>query len=368
MEIDILNIDKTIREKWNVNESRINDINQKIHEMEEILQSKNLSVHVVNDLKENIQVLQKQKETEFHNDLYFYIMEVTPLLETYTKLISQPMKISFMSKKDQNHQELRSIVKQYLDIIKRYNIDYANLEYIVSTNNKTSLKKKECPVCRSQQIVYNELNNVEICESCGLQEEKICKTTCYKDNTRVNISNKYTYERRVHFKDCINQYQGKQNATIHPNVYRDIEKQLELHGLLKEGETKQERFAKVTKDHILVFLKETGHSKHYEDIVLIYHKLTGKKVDDISSIEDKLMEDFDQISNVYDQKFKFTGKIDRKSFINTQYVLFQLLRRHKYPGKRTDFNMLKTLDRKSFHDDVVKEIFEALDFNFTPIF
>ena len=34
-------------------------------------------------------------------------------------------------------------------------------------------------------------------------------------------------------------------------------------------------------------------------------------------------EDFDKISNLYDKKFKFTGKIDRKSFINTQYVLFQ---------------------------------------------
>ena len=128
------------------------------------------------------------------------------------------------------------------------------------------------------------------------------------------------------------------------------------------------RFSKITKEHILLFLKETSHSKHYEDIVLIYHKLTGKKVDDISHIEDKLMEDFDKISNVYDQKFKFTGKIDRKSFINTHYVLFQLLNRHKYPCRASDFNMLKTLDRKSFHDEIVKEIFEHLNFNFKPIF
>ena len=139
-----------------------------------------------------------------------------------------------------------------------------------------------------------------------------------------------------------------------------------LHGIIKDDNLN--RYNRVTKDHILLFLKETGHSKHYEDIVLIYHKLTGKKVDDISHIEDKLMEDFDKISNVYDQKFKFTGKIDRKSFINTQYVLFQLLRRHKYPCKREDFNMLKTLDRKSFHDDILKVIFEHLNFNFTPIF
>ena len=96
--------------------------------------------------------------------------------------------------------------------------------------------------------------------------------------------------------------------------------------------------------------------------------MTGKKVDDISHLEAQLMEDFDKISNLYDKKFKFTGKVDRKSFINTQYVLFQLLRRHKYPCKKEDFNMLKTLDRKSFHDEIVRELFEHLNFNFTPIF
>jgi len=30
--------------------------------------------------------------------------------------------------------------------------------------------------------------------------------------------------------------------------------------------------------------------------------------------------------------------------------------------------MLKTLDRKSFHDEIVKDLFETLNFNFTPIF
>ena len=96
--------------------------------------------------------------------------------------------------------------------------------------------------------------------------------------------------------------------------------------------------------------------------------MTGRKVDDISHLENQLMEDFAKISNLYDKKFKFTGKIERKSFINTQYILFQLLRRHKYHCKKEDFNMLKTLDRKIFHDDIVKELFEYLNFNFTPIF
>ena len=67
-------------------------------------------------------------------------------------------------------------------------------------------------------------------------------------------------------------------------------------------------------------------------------------------------------------KFKRDAKFDRKNFINTQYVLFQLLRRHKYMCKKQDFNILKTIDRKSFHDDICKELFEELGWNFTAIF
>ena len=374
MEIDILNIDKNIRDKWKNNKDKITDIDKQIEDIRDILKDNALSIHIIKDLNDKIEMLLKNKQEciDFQTNLNFYVMDVTPLLESYKQMLIAPKKISFMSKKQNDNQDVRTVVKKYLEILKIYNIDYAELEDIVSSNNKSPVKKKECKKCKStQEFIYNEYANVEICESCGAQEEKAYKSSCYKDISRVNISNKYTYERRVHFKDCINQYQGKQNASIDDKVYKDLETQLELHGIVQtqqQCENVSKRFSSVTKEHILLFLKETGHSKHYEDVVLIYHKLTGKKVDDISHIEDALMEDFDKISNVYDQKFKFTGKIDRKSFINTQYVLFQLLRKHKYPCKRNDFNMLKTLDRKSFHDDVVKEIFEHLNFNFTPIF
>lgn len=371
MEIDILNIDKNIRDKWKINEEKMEELEHNIKEINELLLDTNLSIHIIKDLNEKVDELSKTKLT--YNDcqttLYFYIMDVTPILEEYKQYVLKPKKISFMSKNESNQSE-RTIVKKYLDVLKNYNIDYAELDDIVSNNNKLSIKKKECFNCKTKNdFVFNEYNNSDICVSCGVQVEQSYKSNCYKDISRVNISNKYTYERRVHFKDCINQYQGKQNSTIDEKVYKDIEKQLELHGLIdKNSDVITKRFTRVTKEHIMLFLKETNHSKHYEDIVLIYNKLTGKKIDDISHLEDKLMEDFDKISNVYDQKFKFSGKIDRKSFINTHYVLFQLLRHHKYPCKRDDFNMLKTLDRKSFHDDIVKEIFEQLNFNFTPIF
>ena len=103
-------------------------------------------------------------------------------------------------------------------------------------------------------------------------------------------------------------------------------------------------------------------------MVLIYHNLTGKSVNNIGHLESKLLDDFDILANLYDKKYKQNKKITRKNFINTHYVLFQLLRRHRYKCIPDDFNILKTTDRKSFHDDICRDLFETLGWNFTCLF
>ncbi len=376
MEIDIYSIDKKIRDIWSKNKEQIESIEKEISDLEEIKnsgcneESKEakehfISLHVLRDIDEKIKKLKQEKTKieNINNIQHFYTMDFSELIEQYKSAI--PTKISFMGKTKKSNNDISKI---YLEILKKYDIEYKEIEALTTKAKK--VEKKNCSKCGSVSFIFQTDQNLEICEDCGKQEEKSYKSLSYKDISRVNMSSKYSYERKIHFKDCINQFQGKQNATIDDNVFKELEDQFERHGLLvgDKSTPKKIRFENITKEQILLFLKENGHSKHYEDVVLIFHKMTGKKVDDISHLENQLMEDFDKISNLYDKKFKFTGKIDRKSFINTQYILFQLLRRHKYPCKKEDFNMLKTLDRKSFHDDIVKELFETLGFNFTPIF
>ena len=364
MEIDIFSIDKKIRDIWSKKKDQLDLIDQEIKEFEDIKNNQNVSIHVNRDIYQKIDKLLKLKNDieNINNIQHFYTMDFSELIEQNKSII--PNKISFMgkSKKPSN-----DVSKSYLEILKKYDIEYKELDELFSKPKK--YERKNC-TCGSSVFINQTDQNLEICQDCGKQEEKSYKSLSYKDISRINMSSKYSYERKIHFKDCINQYQGKQNSTIDEKVYKNLEEQFELHGLLlgNDDTPKQTRFQNITKEHILLFLKDNGHSKHYEDVTLIYHKMTCKKIDNISHLESQLMEDFDKISNLYDKKFKFTGKIDRKSFINTQYILFQLLKRHKHPCKKEDFNMLKTLDRKSFHDEIVKELFETLGFNFTPIF
>jgi hypothetical protein len=94
--------------------------------------------------------------------------------------------------------------------------------------------------------------------------------------------------------------------------------------------------------------------------------MTGKKPDDISHLEDLLLADFDLLVETYDKNFK--NKVDRVNFISTQYVLYQLLQRRKHPCRKEDFVILKTMDRKSFHDSVCRDLFGVLGWNFSPLY
>ena len=367
MDIDILAIDRKIQENFSSEKDKIETYRNELDKIEKILNNVNiLSLSTKNSLSEiRNQLKNKILDIQTNKNLNFYIMDTVSIISDYKKLLDQPKKISFFGKTDQSSKVKNKLIKDYLEKIKKYNIDINDYQ------DKEQKKKKEeeifvCSFCNNKNNYQVIDLRIYICEDCGNQIEHIGNSSSYTDVSRVNISSKYTYERRVHFRDCINQYQGKQNSTINEKVYKDLEEQFRLHGLLNDDPN--HKFDNINKEHILLFLKELGYTKHYEDVFLIYYKLTDKKPNDISYLEQKLMDDFDTLSVLYDQKFKQTKRLDRKNFINTQYVLYQLLRKYKYPCKKEDFNILKTLDRKSFHDEICMELFTELGWNFVPFF
>jgi len=319
---------------------------------------------------------------------YFYLMRAIPLIEKHKELQKQIGKISFMGSAKSNESDqtdsMEKIIHDFLRLVDEYfhnefeNNDWDKIKSSTSNNieNKTNLThlprsgiKIKCLLCENDNEAFSIYDNHFVCEKCGLVSDNTHNHISYKDIDRVNISSKYTYDRRTHFRDCINQFQGKQNAYIDPKVYLDLIEQFVLHDLIPPNYKelpKLESFSEITKEHIMIFLKETGHSKHYEDIVLIHTTITGKPAPNISHLENVLLQDFDILTEIYDKKYK--NNSSRKNFINTQYVLYQLLRRHKYPCKKEDFNILKTVDRKYYHDTICTELFQEVGWNLNPLF
>ena len=338
---------------------------------------------VSNDIMENLE--QKINEFDIMNNyeqFSFYLVQAVPLIEEYQNLKRNQNKIHFMScnhqpsKEENNSQEtMKKILKTYFNLIQTYfpeeykknEWDKIKSNYDFSTSSESNLKTK-CLNCNNDSNNFVIHDNHFVCEKCGCVSCTIHTNTSYKDIDRVNISSKYTYDKRVHFRDCINQFQGKQNASIPKKLYDDMIEQLLNHGLIPANYQelkKDEAFKNVTKEHILLFLKEIEQTRHYEDVILIHHQLTGRPGPDISHLENALMADFDILVETYEKKYKNS---ERKNFINTQYVLFQLLKKHKYPCKKEDFNMLKTVDRKYYHDMICSELFKEIGWSFTALF
>ncbi len=356
--MDILTIDQKIMRKFDQERDSLSALKSRLDELEKTdvetlsLKHRNEVIKNTDSLRESIQRIESER------DRNFYISESAELLERYRKILKTPLKLSFTGKPKQDDREKLAIQDTYLEIAEKY---IPSVRAVKQTDKKVN--RMTCDNCPNKREFIMD-DNAYICSDCGAEQDILQHTTSYKDVDRVNISTKYSYDRKVHFRDCINQYQGKQNCTIDQKIYDDLEEMFEKHHLLVGDKSmkKEVRFSKITREHVLMFLKELGYSKHYENVILIHYNMTGKKPDDISHLEDRLLADFDLLVETYDKHFK--NKVDRVNFISTQYVLYQLLLKHKHPCRKEDFVILKTVDRKSFHDTICSHLFSLLSWSF----
>lgn len=356
---NILTLDSKIRQYFQEQRGKLPEYKKRLAELTQTLNSRKVNTRVITQLEKNIAELSEEIDRIENNiDLNYYTIETAEFIQKYNEILKTPLKMTFVGKPKTESGEKRKIIAEYLKHAQKY--------YNFNIELKTKKLKIQCENCTNKDdFIIDE--NVYICQQCGAEQEVVQQTSSYKDVDRVNISTKYTYDRKVHFRDCINQYQGKQNCTIEQKVYDDLEDIFERHHLVvgKKGDKKEIRFSKITRKHVLMFLKELGYSKHYENVILIHYNITGKKPDDISYLEDRLLQDFDLLIETYDKHFK--NKVERVNFISTQYVLYQLLRKYKHPCKKEDFVILKTTERKVFHDTVCSNLFSLLGWNFKNI-
>ena len=359
-EIDILTINNKITENFKEEIKKLPEYKKKYEQIKNSLDSPNIIPRIKTHLQDNEKEMKEYiQNIESNTFLNFYIAESAELLENYKDILNEPIKVNFVGKSVKNNKEKQKIINDYLEIANKY----VNIE-IETPDKKDKIVCKNCPNKKDFDIIDC---NTYICMICSAQQVILKNVSSYRDINRINISSKYMYDRKIHFRDCINQYQGKQNSTVLQIVYDGLEEQFDKHHLLvgDKNSPKEIRFSNITKEHVSIFLKELDHTKHYENTNLIHYNITGKKPDDIGYIEDKLLDDFDVLTDLYDKTYK---NIDRKNFINTQYVLYQLLLRHRHPCRKEDFSVLKTIDRKNFHDDICKKLFCILGWNFNPYF
>jgi hypothetical protein len=371
--IDILDIDAQIKQRFGNDLKNLIVYKKKLNELTTTY-NKSFPIRVKNNLDQNIHDLtQKIYKIETNEDQNFYIAETASFIEAYKSILQRPIVVNFIGKIQKNDHEKKTIIRSYTYVAQKY------FDIVIEPFEKKN--KIVCNNCKNKTKFDIKDDNLYICQECGTEKEVLLHAMSYKDIYRVNMSTKYSYDRIIHFRDCINQYQGKQNSTIDQTVYNNLEEEFRRHHLLLGNikSPKEIRFSNIEKIHIFMFLKELSLTKHYENINLIHYNFTGIKPDNISYLEDILLNDFDVFTDVYDKLFKNKKQnqkndsneyfpFERTNFINTQYVLFQLLQRHKHKCKKEDFVMLKTIDKQAFHDYVTSKCFQALGWRMSPLF
>ncbi|NDE18024.1 hypothetical protein EBZ80_24195, partial [bacterium] len=260
-------------------------------------------------------------------------------MDRYRTVIKAHKKVSFVDNRksaaqgaDSTEDQVADILRAYHDVVLQYYPSESDLFHRETTeddNARTarrllSRQREEatttCSVCNSGAATVMDFGDRSIvCEQCGFVTAVDSHTlqASFKDMDRVNLSCKYQYDRITHFRDCMNQFQGKQNALIDRSVFEALRYQFVQHGLVPANYadlSKEVAFRNVSKEHILLFLKETGNTKHYDDVALIHFELSGKRPPDISHLENALLQDFHKLTTLYDKKYR---QSKRKNFINT---------------------------------------------------
>jgi hypothetical protein len=371
MTINILSLNAAVLKKLEadeiVNEEKIQLIDTFLNDT-----SNCLDASVCCELQEMKELLIREKLTS--KSLFF--ARTHALIEEYIGILKKPIShIKEATLPILRHKN--DLIVKFLNIVRHVakTKDWGDFE-IPDNPGKVDLSKpfSICPECENidpDKFEIDEFNR-KTCLNCSVQQDAIETSITHRDYTRVNIVGKFIYNRVLHFHDCIKQYQGKQNCRIPDKLFEDLDIKFKSYRLLiTDNNTPNHiKYSKINRNHISMFLKELKHTKHYENINLIYFILTGKRVDDITHLEDRLIADFKELVSLYDETH---GKdkpeeLDRKNFMNVQYLLFQLLRRHGHPCKIENFTILKTVDRKLFHDTICKNLFDKLGWKFTPTF
>ena len=304
------------------------------------------------DIIKKVEEIDEQITLEIHSTSYEVAAKI--ILDEYKKLITNVIHTDFMSlgKRKEMTPEQKDLKDKLIKLI----------EEVVGVDALQKLVKR-----KTSSVGSLKLDDLRTTSSIDIDEnDDEWNGMVYNDINRINFAQKFKYDKRTHFQETIKQYQGLQNRVIPTEVIHNVIDMIEKHGLCdKSKDIPQEKYAKVKKEHIHMFLGESNHPEYYEDRQLIWSKITGYPCPNIQKYEKGLYTDFEQLVEVF---LSFPEDVvDRKNFLNTHYVLRQLLLKRGIIVPEDDLNNLKTPARQRAHDDIYQMCCEKLEWNFTPL-
>jgi len=301
-----------------------------------------------------------------------YMIKILPLLAIYKSITNRPKIIYFLSEAPEppeDNNNLNDIQTRIICVMKSALI---NAHIHLPLPSSDVVYQVSCIFCTHNSFIVLD-RDTYVCDTCSSEYTHKAFETVHSLISTIGgecQTRKHAYDRIQHFKNVIQQFQGKKMTNIPDNLFEDIRQ--ELHTICLTDETSEDpiiKYRHVTKQHILTLLQELRYKyeRYYDDIHYIHFVVTCRPRHDISHLEETLMNNFNLLSNTYDKYSAITTHLTRKNFINKQLVLFQLLHRHMYRCDINEFNFIKTYECMETHERICSDVFNILGWKYIPV-
>lgn len=214
-----------------------------------------------------------------------------------------------------------------------------------------NISTSECTICNQEKIL-DPILSIMVCTNCANLDEIIIN--CDKPNFKdiPNDKSQYTYDRRHHFKELINQVQGKESTIIPESVIVLIRKEIKKYKI---------PIHEIKKIEMRKILKKINLTKYYEHIANILTKINPSAVIKFTKEEeDKLFYMFSCIQ----EPFIMYCPPDRKNLINYNYIFYKFCQILELDNSYKDyFTLLKSRYKLSQHEKIWKKIITKIQSN-----
>jgi len=242
----------------------------------------------------------------------------------------------------------RDIYIEYMRVVEE-NIDVSHMDDIDHIKFEIDI----CDECGSDKVFENQKESDIVCTECGFTKYYMATTLSFQDEQDTNKKVQYSYKRQNHFNEWINQFQGKETATIPDELITSLRYELKKQ---RVKDTKEITNARVRK-----ILRDLRHNKYYEHIPYICNILSGLKPPNMPpALEEKLRLMFVKIQEPFD----VVCPPERKNFLSYPYVLYKFCELLGEDDYLPYFPLLKSKDKIKQQDDIWKRMCTILKWEF----
>lgn len=343
---NIVELDEMIRENFKNEAKNIPKLELKIKDLTWIATSSSNTIEVarankqISKVKEEIKMIQKC--TKFKD----YESKTASLIEEYKKLEAD-------KKPEQFGTVVKYVSKEYKDkkdyrehILKKY---FIFARQFIDMNVTKIEEKNKIDKCTDCDIEYTKDSKGTYCEQCNILVVQIPLEIIHSGGEKGHISNKSDYDGAGHIKDIITKLQGLQKDNMLPRLIPDMLELMEKYSIDKN---------KLKRTTLITLMKEKGYN-NYDDVYLIWKKITEKQLPDFKEIQDRLFKKAEELNRAYN----IVKPKSRKNLISAHYSVWELLQQEKDPKyhlRKNFFMFPKMADIISGYDDIMENICKEL--------